>query len=223
MKKDASKHWYECSRCHDKKDIDDHHYGTDNKCTECGYAKPSYSGGGYIPSVQKPVIEGDAGAAWTLNSKGTDLTITAKDGYQLKEVTLNGVSKGAVTELKGLKTGDKVYITTVSDKDVLVGKLSEIKLVARSKMSAAKGKKAVKVYWYAEDNRDFSFDGYEVFRSVKRSEYGKKPFFETTRKAYWNTAIKKGTRYYYKVRGYVELDGVRYYTDWSKQAIRTVK
>lgn len=219
---DSSKHWHACSVCGDKKDEAAHTYGSDNKCTECGYAKPTYIGG--IAIIQKPVIEGDAGAAWTLSSDGTKLTISAKEGYTLADVTLNGVSKGQAAELTGLKTGDKVVIRTVNDADVLAEKLAAVKLVARSKMSAANGKAAVKVYWFAEDGSDINFDGYEIFRSTKRySGYGKTPFFETGRETYWNTAIKGGNTYYYKVRGYIELNGERYYTEWSKKAWRTVK
>ena len=198
------------------------------ECTECGYEMETgtipATGGGYIPTVQKPVIEGDAGAAWTLSSDGTKLTISAKEGFTLADVTLNGVSKGQAAELTGLKTGDKVVIRTVNDADVLAEKLAAVKLVARSKMSAANGKAAVKVYWFAEDGSDINFDGYEIFRSTKRySGYGKTPFFETGRETYWNTAIKGGNTYYYKVRGYIELNGERYYTEWSKKAWRTVK
>ena len=188
------------------------------------WEEPPISGGGSIVIIQKPVIEGDAGAAWTLSSDGTKLTISAKEGYTLADVTLNGTSKGQAAELTGLKTGDKVVIRTVSDADVLAEKLAAVKLVARSKMSAANGKAAIKVYWYAEDGSDIRFDGYEVFRSTKRySGFGKTPIFETGRETYWNTAIKSGNTYYYKVRGYIELNGVRYYTGWSKKAIRTVK
>ena len=180
-------------------------------------------GGAGYGEIQYPIIDGDAGAVWDLNFIGTEVAISAKDGYRLEDVTLNGESKGAATVLKGLKTGDNVYITTITDEGYIRRGLAEIKLVARSKMSKAKGKKAIKVYWFDEADKDFEFTGYEVFRSLKRSTYGKKPFFQTTRKAYWNTAIKKGTRYYYKVRGYVEINGERFYTKWSKQAWRKVK
>ena len=92
-------------------------------------------------------------------------------------------------------------------------------------MSKAKGKKAVKVRWFAKDGSSIDYlEGFEVFRSYKRYEgYTQNAFFKTERHAYWNTAIKSGNKYYYKVRGYVTIDGVKYYTDWSLKAWRTVK
>ena len=51
---------------------------------------------------------------------------------------------------------------------------------------------------------------------------GKKPFFETKKDVYYNTAIQAGTRYYYRVRGYVEYEGEKLYTSYSKKAWRTV-
>ena len=66
-----------------------------------------------------------------------------------------------------------------------------------------------------------------VYKSTKKnSGYGATPYFITKKGAmqYKNTKeLKKGTRYYYKVRAYVEIDGVKYYSDWSNKAYRKAK
>ena len=187
----------------------------------------------YIPpttTVQKPVIEPNADVTTSLSADGTTLTIKAKDGYELVDVTVNGVSKGAVTELTGLKTGDKVVITTQKietpdDDAALIEAVKNFKLVARSvNAKAPSGKKAIKVYWYAKDGSELNFDGYEIYRSTKKnSGYGTKPIYTAKKLQYFNTSAKKGTRYYYKVRGYKEIGGERIYTPYSLKAIRTAK
>ena len=181
------------------------------------------------PTAQKPVIEPNADVTTSLSTDGTTLTIKANDGYEITDVTVNGVSKGAVDKVTGLKTGDKIVIKTQKietpdDNAALIDAVKNTKLDARTAMSKAKGKKAVKVYWYAEDGSDLEFDGYEVFRSLKRySGFGKTPFFKTANEKYYNTAVKKGSKYYYKVRAYKVIDGEKVYTDWSTKAWRTVK
>ncbi|MGN0714801.1 MAG: metallophosphoesterase [Anaerovoracaceae bacterium] len=101
--------------------------------------------------------------------------------------------------------------------------MENVQMVARSRIVTMKnGKKAVKVTWYDAAGTKMDFDGVEIFRSTKKhSGYGKKPIFTTTGDAYYNTDIKSGTRYYYKVRGFVKIDGKKYYTEYSLKAIRT--
>lgn len=170
------------------------------------------------------------GVTATLGSTGTTATITVADGYELADVTVNGVSKGAVTTLTGLKTGDKVVITaqkitSADDNAALIEAVKNTRLVARSMYAKApSGKKSIKVYWFNKDGSALNFDGYEVYRSLKKdSGYGTKPIFKTTKARYYNTAIKKGTKYYYKVRAYKVINGEKVYTQYSLKAWRTAK
>ena len=117
------------------------------------------------------------------------------------------------------------FVDSIPTKEETTALLAEQKLAARSKLVTMKnGKKAVKITWYNKNGELMAFNGVEIFRSTKRnSGYGKKPIYTTTKNAYYNTAVKKGTRYYYKVRGFVIIDGKKHYTDLSLMAIRTVK
>ncbi|MDD7216406.1 MAG: hypothetical protein PUH94_07055, partial [Firmicutes bacterium] len=100
-------------------------------------------------------------------------------------------------------------------------------VTARSKkIQTSSGKTAIKVTW--TKSKGYKVDYYEVFRSTKKSSFSKKPFY-TTKNAknpaaktyYVNTkSLKKGTTYYYKVRGVRIINGEKVYTKWSKMAIR---
>ncbi|MGN0736453.1 MAG: leucine-rich repeat domain-containing protein [Anaerovoracaceae bacterium] len=201
----------------------------DHKCDIC-QTKLSKNTGGYIPTVQKPTIEAGEGVKVDLSSDGTVATIKVDDGYEIADVMLNGVSLGKVTEVKNLKTGDKLVVTSEKKpaeptKEEILAVLAEQKLVARSKLVTMKsGKKAVRITWYNRNGEIMDFDGVEIFRSTKKNTgYGKKPIFTSKTGKYTNTSVKVGTRYYYRVRGFVIIDGQKYYTDWSLKAIRRVK
>jgi len=100
--------------------------------------------------------------------------------------------------------------------------IKDIKFKLKSKLVTRKnGKKAVKLTW---SGSDVDFDGIEIYRSLKKSSgYGKKPIFVTEKDSYTNTAVEKGTKYYYKARGFVTIDGEKVYTQYSYKAWRTVK
>ena len=208
---------------------------TANYETLTGTITPYYvaPAGGYFPVAEKPTINAGEGVKVTLSADGTVATITVEAGYDLADVVLNGVSKGKVTEVKGLKTGDKLVVTatkkaaepTDPTDEAILATLADQKLVARSKVVTMKnGKKAVRITWYNQNGEMMEFDGIQIYRSVKRyTGYGKKPIFTSESGKYYNTAVKEGTKYYYRVRGFVVIDGQKYYTDYSLKAWRTVK
>ena len=215
--------------------------GTDNKFTMPSAAVTVTAKWGAIsyPLIsQKPTIQAGEGVKVTLSADGKVATITADDGYEIADVVLNGVSLGKVTEVKNLKTGDKLVVTVTKKeaepaeptKAETIAALADQQLTARSKLVTMKnGKKAVKIIWYNKNGEMMDFDGVEIYRSTKKnSGYGKKPFYATkgsnSKGYYINTKnVKVGTTYYYRVRGYVIIDGQKYYTDYSFKAIRTVK
>lgn len=190
--------------------------------------KPA-SGGGHS-YTQRPTIIADEGADTLLTFNGTKLTITAKDGYELSDVLLNGVSQGTVIELTGLKTGDKVEITTVKkegpaaeDNAKIIEGIGNTSIVLKSQLTKNGN---VLLTW--TKSKGYKVDYFEFYRSVKRySGYGTKAFF-TTADGSWskylnNKELKAGNTYYYKVRGVRVIDGQKYYTQWSNKAWRTIK
>ena len=143
----------------------------------------------------------------------------------MSKVTVQKNADGTYTFFTGhfstyaLLTAEEADAAIAAQNDAI----RNINITLRSKQVKLKnGKKAIKLTWTT--GSDVDFDGVEIYRSAKRySGYGKKPFYTTTKDAYYNTAIKKGTKYYYRVRGFVTIDGEKVYTDYSTKAWRTVK
>ena len=96
--------------------------------------------------------------------------------------------------------------------------VKELKITARS---TAK-KSSITVKWSVKGDTT-GIDGYEIWKSTKANK-GYKKAFTTTKQTYKNTkGLKKGTRYYYKVRAYKVIDGVKVTSDWSNKANRKAK
>ena len=198
------------------------------------------SGGGaggfvpVIPVVENPTIAPADGGKTTLSPDGTTLTITPDEGKEVEKVLLNGKDLGAVTEIKGLKTGDKVEITfkdkTSDPSGTLTPAQSKLAKGVRNTTIVLKSKltKSGKIRLTWTKSKDYKLDYLEVYRSTKKnSGYGKKPFFTTksgSTAKYLNTkSLKKGKTYYYKLRGVRIIDGKKYYTQWSNKTWKTVK
>jgi len=70
---------------------------------------------------------------------------------------------------------------------------------------------SIKLTWGSVSGRS----GYEVWRATSADgEYAL--IRSTTSTSYTNTRLSTGTTYYYKIRAYKTIGGVRYYSDFSE-------
>lgn len=213
-------HAHNCTKCVSHDTVQTHEF-VGNTCKLCGYTKQS-SGSHYKP-VQKPVIEAGNGCKTELGINGTKVTITVEEGYELVDVLVNGISKGKVTELTGLKTGDKVEIKTEKIPEKLEPQavkdlVKELKLVARSER-LSNGNVRIRVTKITDINdnpvdlNELEKNGYTVkfkyYRSVKKSAgYDTRLEKDADINSYINNFGDKGTKYYYKVKVMVyDADG----------------
>ena len=102
--------------------------------------------------------------------------------------------------------------------ELAIKAVESLKIKASSK--ATKG--AITVKWAVKGDKA-AVDGYQVYKSTKAQKVYKKAI--TTKKtSFKNTKnLKKGVRYFYKVRAYKVVDGKTYYSDWSNKANRIAK
>ena len=195
------------------------------------------SSGGHYKPTQKPEIIAGEGSKADLTLNGTKATITVEEGYEITDVLVNGVSLGKVTEVTGLKTGDKVEIKTAAVFNI-ESYVKDLKLVARSSKTANKNVR-VKVASVTDQNgnpvdlSELKDKGYTVkykfYRSEKKSsEYGERLEKDIDNNSYLNNIGDKGTKYFYRVKVMVydangklaaqtELNQCRYAVrTWSK-------
>lgn len=180
------------------------------------YSKPSK------PPVQKPSIAAGKGFKAELSSDGTKATITVEEGYEIVDVLVNGISKGKVTEITGLKTGDTIEVKTEKKQPEPVKPADNKRIIKGVKNTEIELETTVNkdgnivIKW--KKSKGYRVDSFEILRAVKKN--GKYSKIYTTKSGKASRIVnaknlKDSKRYYYKVRGVRTIDGKKYYTEWS--------
>lgn len=193
-------------------------------------------GGNYITQAPKGAeilikttsdypIEGFMAADYIEKYKGTIQAIDYKQGGCQITLFANTMTNKAhqLDDYRYLSNAiySKMLASTFKDIETIDG-IKKTKITAKSALT----KNGIKVSW--KKSAGYKVDYYEVFRSMKKSSgYGTKAYYKTkTNKTFSfidSKKLKKGTRYYYKVRGVRIIDKTKYYTSWSNKANRTAK
>ena len=188
----------------------------------------------------------DNGNVTDFKGGSVKVTVALPAALKDKEVVCVYIDeKGSYTKVSGVKNADGTYtfttghfstyaVMTAEEADKVIkeqekAKNDRLKAGVKAttlKASSTAKKGSISIKW--KKSYGYKVDYFQVFRSTKKdSGYGTKAFYTTksgTQTTYKNTKqVKKGTRYYYKVRGVRTIDGVKVYTKWSSKAIRTAK
>ena len=198
-------------------------------------------------SVIKISATDQDGKEVSMDSKGSTLMLEIPDS--LKDKTIKAVSidkNGFYREHEGeivVKGGKQFFVFTSCGAGAYtladvshVGKIMAVQAAKVEKLNkglkkttiklrtsvTAKGK--IRLKW--KKSAGFKVDYYQIFRSTKKSAFGKKPFFKATKnkKTYTNTKnLKKNKRFYYKIRGVRQIGDKLYYTKWSNISSKLIK
>lgn len=96
---------------------------------------------------------------------------------------------------------------------------SKVKPVKPSVSSTA-GKRKITVKW----KKVTGASRYVIYRATKKSgKYKKIATAKSSKRSYTNSRLKKGKRYYYKVRAYRTVKGKKIYSDYSGYTTKKVK
>ena len=152
-----------------------------------------------------------------------EATRTAYDAFVKEWTSYDEPIYNAVAQVTNFRTLALAEAAlSILQKDYAIKAVESLKITASS--VAAKG--SITVKWKVDGDYSAA-DGMRVYKSTKKNTgFGSKPYFITKKGAtqYKNTKeLKKGTRYYYKVRAYVVIDGKTYYSDYSNKAYRIAK
>ena len=159
---------------------------------------------------------------WTKseNATGYDIYRSTKESSGYSKVNRTPVTSTSFTN-KSLKTGTKYYyrVKALRTEGTETAESGYSKYVSarpylnKPTVKLTAGKKKMTVKW----NRISGATGYKIYRSTKKSSGYKcvKTVTKSSTTSYMNKSLKKGTKYYYKVRAYRKSGSKYAYSSYS--------
>ena len=154
------------------------------------------------------------------------------EGFKAYNMMFNGWNTKADGTGQALEPGDPVTAELLLNADVMdivdiyaqwddADMVKKIKSQKITGVKAATGKGKVTIKW---SNKAYA-DGYVIYRSIAKTKGFKKVITTSSSKSSFvnKKGLKAGKRYYYKVRGYVEINGKKVYTKYSSTVSAVVK
>lgn len=177
------------------------------------YSAPAGGGGAVVDPVPAPAISNVSEAVEYVNANIPD-KLTKYDAAYV-DMAKKELDRFANANLSSEQ--ETAYNAAKEKVAVATAKLAVMNnQVSGSKLKAGKGKITVK--WSEATNSNVA--GYKVYRSTsKNGNY--KLVKTTTGKKFVNKKLKKGKKYYYKVRGFAKIGGQTVYTKYS--TVKSVK
>lgn len=186
-------------------------------------------------SYQYYLYEGRNGSAITPYTKAAQKRLKALgyydgiiDGIYDRELTeivkiyqrVNGIE---VTGSIASKTWASLFSTAGKKRpsDEIIQQITDINnTVLEAEAKASKGK--VEITWTVAENDTITTQpaGYQIWRSTSKDS-GYKKIGSTKNLKFTNKSnLKKGTRYYYKIRAYRTINGKTYYGQWTQLNVK---
>ena len=182
---------------------------------------PKISSGGHYVPTQRPDVQTNEGGKTELSNNGRTLTITPDEGKEVEKVLVNGEDRGAVTEITGLRTGDKVegfFKDKAPTKEELDAAAKDILKNASRRITIWRtSKKSIRVTAVG-DLSDLIEKGYVVKYTFYKKAPGADKYtaIKTTENNKYNyTKLKKGiNKFQVKIRIY-DKDGNFVASGWT--------
>ena len=147
---------------------------------------------------------------------------TGNIGSETWSALFSGSAKSMVSDAEYAQVLAE-YEAMMAQREEVTAQMTQVLLKASS--TAVKG--AMKLSWEVssevQDASAVQVDGYEIYKSTSKAD-GYELLSDTSGTKFKNTSsLKKGTRYYYKVRAYKEVGGQRIYSPYSNVTYKIAK